>query len=59
MPKVHEFLPYVIYPVATVGLVWYMIKTNYKLLAELDSKYTPIWIRISHKSLDDEDDDED
>ena len=49
-PKlIFENLPYVLYPAALIGLCVFMIRENNKILHRLDSKYTPIWIRITEQ----------
>ena len=51
------------YPVAFMFLVPWLWRQNKNVLERLDSKYTPIWMRISARSTlfgdDDDDDDED
>ena len=45
-----EYMPYVVYPAAMIGLCVFMIRENGRILEKLDSKYTPIWVRITEKS---------
>lgn len=50
------------YPVAFICLLPMLWRQNKKVLERLDSKYTPIWMRITAKASlfgDDDDDDED
>ena len=59
-PRAFEYMPYVVYPVVLTGAVVFIMRKNWELHERLDSKYTPIWLRVSQKTLfDDDDDDED
>lgn len=40
---------YVWYPACLIGMFYYMVNENIKLLRQLDSKYTPIWVRITEQ----------
>eukprot|EP00347_Sterkiella_histriomuscorum_P018088 403346836 len=48
-PKLYQNLPYVLYPLALAGSVYYMWSRSNLLFDRLDKKYTPIWIDISKK----------
>ena len=46
-PRVFHNLPYFMYPGLTLATVIYIYRANTKVMANLDVKYTPIWIDIS------------
>ena len=58
-PRAYKQLPYVVYPSVLFGGIVYIVRKNSKLHEQLDSKYTPIWLRVSQKTLLDDDEDED
>ena len=46
-PTVFAYMPYVVYPaVLSCGII-FIIRKNFELHERLDSKYTPIWLRVS------------
>lgn len=46
---VFDYTPYVIYPAAVVGLCVFMVRENKRILDRLDSKYTPLWVRMTEE----------
>lgn len=46
---VFNYLPYGVYSAALAGLCVFMIRENGRILNRLDSKYTPIWVRITEQ----------
>ena len=52
-PRVFYWLPFVVYPMCAVGFVIQIYRVQRDTLARLDSKYTPIWLQISTKLLED------
>ena len=59
MTKLFGTVGFIAYPISLVCLLPWLWKKNKEVLDRLDSKYTPIWMRISAKqSLFDDDDDE-
>ena len=60
LPKLFGTAGFVAYPISLICLLPWLWKKNKEVLDRLDSKYTPIRMRISAKqSLFDDDDDED
>ena len=48
-PLLFEYLPWVIYTAGIGGLVVFMVKENIRILKKLDSKYTPLWVRLTEE----------
>ena len=46
-PTLHKRLPYALYPGVLFGLCVFVIRKNWQIQERLDSKYTPIWLRVS------------
>ena len=47
---VFQYTPYVVYPVAVLGIVGYIFFENQRIQDKLDSKYTPLWVRMTEQS---------
>merc|ERR1740117_892067 len=48
-PTVFQLLPFAIYSAPIFGIFWMTIKEHSRVLTILDSKYTPIWVRITEQ----------
>jgi hypothetical protein len=46
---VFEYTPFVLYPGSLLAVAYVMYKENKRVIEKLDSKYTPIWVRITEK----------
>ena len=50
VPKLlFESLPYALYTLPLIGVCYYMLKEQSRVQNMLDSKYTPIWVRITEQ----------
>ena len=48
-PRLYTGLPYGVYPLVIVCSIAYMFRQNSNMMAQLDAKYTPLWLEISKK----------
>ena len=51
MPHVvFEYTPYVVYPAGLLLVAFWVYAENRRTVLRLDSKYTPIWVRITEQT---------
>ena len=47
---VFEYTPYVVYPAGILLVAYWVYTENRRTVQRLDSKYTPIWVRITEQT---------